>query len=116
MARAAEHGIFHINIESIPRNIDVFEISGGAFGMRADQARRVPSLVGELDQDTGQFFAVELEGEFGGIPGLDDARLIDHRQCGLIGSDRSGSGQGRQRDQTQYQLSALQLEFSRRRT
>ena len=67
MARAAEHGIFHIDVESIPRDIDVFEISGGAFGMRADQARRVPSLVGELDQDTGQLFAVELEGEFGSI-------------------------------------------------
>jgi hypothetical protein len=34
----------------------------------------------------------------------------------LIRSDRSGSGQGRQRDQPQYQLSALQLDFSRRRT
>ena len=92
MARAAEHGIFHINIESVPRDIDVVEISRGAFGMRADQARRIPSLVGELDQDTGRLFAVELEGEFGGIPDFGDARPIDHRQCGLIGSDRSGSG------------------------
>jgi len=36
MARAAEHGIFHINIESIPRDVDVVEISRSAFGMRAD--------------------------------------------------------------------------------
>jgi hypothetical protein len=54
-----------------------------------------------------------LEGEFGGIPGFGDACLIDRRQCGSIGSDGRGSGQGRQRDQTQYHLSALQLEFRR---
>ena len=63
-------GFFTSDIESILGNIDVAEIPDGAFGMRTDQARGVPSLVGELYQDTGHRFAVELEREFDGIPGL----------------------------------------------
>jgi hypothetical protein len=114
MARAAEYGVYYIDIESVPRDIDVAEISRGAFGMRTDQARRIPSPVGELDHDTGQLFAVELEGEFSGVPGFGNGRLIDHGQCGFI--RRGRTGQGRQRDQTQYQLSALQPDFSRRQT
>jgi hypothetical protein len=62
MAWAAEHGIFHIDIESVPRDIDVVEISRSAFGMQAvaQSGRAALAALGQLDDANGDVVSLAL--------------------------------------------------------